>query len=80
MSVKSPNISTLNSLFFAAGSLDLDNLEQQLEEVECESAKTNEIKLGCRPPSIYVEAFEGEDQAGRDLCMIIDIPFLRHGQ
>jgi Fanconi-associated nuclease 1 len=65
MSVKSPNISALNSLFFAAGSLDPDNLEQQLaqiEEFEESSDRINETKLGCRPPSIYVEAFEGEYQ------------------
>ncbi|KAF8237701.1 hypothetical protein L208DRAFT_1388872 [Tricholoma matsutake] len=58
MTVKSPTISTLNSLVFA-DSWDIDgieNLERRIENFE--SCRTDDTKVGCRRPSIYVEAFE----------------------
>lgn len=59
MTVKSPTISTLNSLAFA-GSLDkydFEHLEHQIEELDSDG--TDDVIIGCRRPSIYVEAFEG---------------------
>ena len=65
MTVKSPTISILNSLVFAGiDADDIENLEQRIEALEsdCDSDRTV-TKLGCRRPSIYVEAFEGAYQA-----------------
>lgn len=62
-----PMISILNSLVFAGiDADDIENLEQRIEALEsdCDSDRTdsNVTKLGCRRPSIYVEAFEGAYQ------------------
>jgi len=72
MTIKSPTISVLNSLVFAAGSLTENNIERHLEQIEeFESNRTDETTLGCRRPSIYVEAFEGTCQVKQTVGRIV---------
>jgi fanconi-associated nuclease 1 len=61
MTIKSPNVSTLNSIIFSGSpdAEDVEHFERRIEELE---SRTDDTKLGCRRPSIYVEAFEGAYQ------------------
>jgi fanconi-associated nuclease 1 len=67
MTIKSPSVSTLNSLIFSGclDSADIETFEQQVEALESDRADSDDAKLGCRRPSIYVEAFEGTHQVNK---------------